>query len=41
MTTALVVKNVKQGDANVKLLKFYATLNAIVVILVKINSLNI
>jgi len=38
MTAVLVVKNVKQGDANVKLLILYATLNAIMVIIVKINS---
>jgi len=39
MIAALVVKNVKQRDANVKLLEFYATPNAIMVIFVKINSL--
>jgi len=39
MTAALVVKHLKQGDANLKLPEFYATLNAIMVILVKINSL--
>jgi len=41
MTAALVFKNAKQGDANVKLLDFYATLNAIMVIPVKINNFNI
>jgi hypothetical protein len=38
MTPALVVKNVKQEDENVKFLKCYATLNAIMVIFVKINN---
>jgi hypothetical protein len=39
MTTALVLKNVKLEDANVKQLEFYATPNAIMVIFVKINRL--
>lgn len=38
MTAVFVVQNVKQGDANLKLLKSYATLNTITVILVKINN---